>query len=173
MVNLAVDQQYVASLAAQFATLNSNAYANYQNAFQNYLLDLQSAGPGAAAPVEPTPPQLIVLNTALALQIVVAWDNAWGSLVAGAPNPVLNLSPAISYVGAAVITPPVPAAPPTPNDPVGPPQGATNSAGQQMYYTVAGDSSANGAVFNDARGTFVKVVVQTPFGGEAYWEKIS
>jgi hypothetical protein len=42
-----------------------------------------------------------------------------------------------------------------------------------MYYTVAGDTLPNGAVFTDTRGTFVKVVIQTPFGGEAYWEKVS
>jgi hypothetical protein len=173
MANLAVDQQYVASLATQFATLNSNAYANYQNTFQNYLLDLTSAGPGAVPPVEPTPPQLIVLNTTLALQLVVAWDTAWGTLAPGAPAPVLNLTPAISYVTAAAITPPAPPVTPAPNDPVGPPQGVNNAAGQPMFYTVAGDTLPNGAVFTDTRGTFVKVIVQTPFGGEAYWEKVS
>lgn len=173
MVNLAVDQQYVTNLAANIALLNSNTYSNYQNTFANYLLAMQSAGPEAAAPVEPSAPQLMVLNTALALQLVIAYDAAWASATTTSGAPTLDLTSAISFVQAAAIQPPAPVVPPVPNDPVGPPQGAANSAGQQMYYTVAGDTLPNGAVFTDTRGTFVKVVIQTPFGGEAYWEKVS
>ena len=166
MVNLAVDQQYVASLASNIALLNSNAYSNYQQAFANFQL-------GGATGDEPAPPQLMVLNTALALQLVVAYDNAWASATTTSGAPKLDLTSAITFVQAAPIQPPVPVPVPAPNDPVGPAQGVANSAGQQMYYTVTGDTSPNGTVFSDTRGTFVKVVIATPFGNEAYWEKVA
>lgn len=51
MPDLAIDTQYVASLATNYAHLNSNLYSNYQNAFQNYLLARQSAGPDATPEV--------------------------------------------------------------------------------------------------------------------------
>lgn len=42
-----------------------------------------------------------------------------------------------------------------------------------IYYTVTGDSSPDGTKFTDARGTFVKHMVVTPFGKNAYWELLS
>lgn len=172
MVNLAVDQQYVTNWANNIALLNSNLYANYQNAFQNWLLASSSEPSGQSLPA-PTAPQLAVANTALALQLVVAFDNAWAGIVGvpGAKAPTLDLSPAITYVQAAAITPPVQVEPPPPNDPVGPPQGVVASDGKQMYYTVAGDTSPGETVITDTRGTFTKITIQTPFGGESYWEK--
>ena len=65
-------------------------------------------------------------------------------------------------------TPPAPPSLiPTVADPVGP-----QSVGN-LYLTVAGDTSGDGTKFTDVRGTFLKHVVSTPFGGEAYWEKVS
>ena len=64
--------------------------------------------------------------------------------------------------------PPAPA--PTPvvsSDPVGP-----LSVGS-IYLTVPGDMSMIGTEYTDARGTFVKLGAQTPFGISAYWRKIA
>ena len=62
---------------------------------------------------------------------------------------------------------PLPPAPSTPpGDPVGPQSIDT------IYLSVAGDNYPNGAMFTDTRGTFQKYVVVTPFGRNAYWEKI-
>jgi hypothetical protein len=42
-----------------------------------------------------------------------------------------------------------------------------------IYLTVPGDTNQDGAQFTDARGTFQKHMVVTPFGRSAYWEKIA
>ena len=63
-----------------------------------------------------------------------------------------------------------PAPPPTPaatNEPVGP-----QSIGA-LYYSVSGENFPDGAKFTDARGTFLKHVVITPFGRTNYWEKVA
>jgi hypothetical protein len=65
-----------------------------------------------------------------------------------------------------------PPPPPTPQaqapaDPVG-----LQSVGT-IYLSVRGETYQNGASFTDSRGTFQKHVVVTPFGRNAYWEKIS
>jgi hypothetical protein len=173
MVNLAVDQQYVASIATQFATLNAQAYADYQNVYQDYLIAQQSAGPGAAPPVAPVPPQLLVLNTVAALALVVAVDGAWGTLAPGAQPPVLNLTSAIGYVQAPAIQPPAPPVTLPPTDPVGPSEGANTITGNAMFETVVGDTSPAGSVFVDPRGTFVKVGSPSPMGTEYFWEKVA
>ena len=64
------------------------------------------------------------------------------------------------------IAPPQPVLPTPPSDPVGPQSIGT------IYLSVAGDTYPNGAVFTDTRGTFQKYMVVTPFGRNAYWEKI-
>jgi hypothetical protein len=66
-------------------------------------------------------------------------------------------------------TPPTPPAPqlPTGGDPVG-----LQSVGD-IYLSVPGDIYPNGATYTDARGTFEKHVVATPFGRSSYWEKIA
>lgn len=61
---------------------------------------------------------------------------------------------------------PQPVAQTPPSDPVGP-----QSIGS-IYLSVVGDSYPNGAIFTDTRGTFQKYMVVTPFGRNAYWEKI-
>jgi len=63
---------------------------------------------------------------------------------------------------------PQPATPtPAGGDPVG-----LQSIGD-IYLSVAGETYPNGAQFTDSRGTFQKYVVITPFGRNAYWEKIA
>lgn len=64
------------------------------------------------------------------------------------------------------IAPALPAPPAPPSDPVG-----AQSIGT-IYLSVVGDTYPNGAVFTDTRGTFQKYMVVTPFGRNAYWEKI-
>lgn len=56
---------------------------------------------------------------------------------------------------------------PAPTDPVG-----AQSIGN-IYLSVPGDTSADGTRFSDARGTFQKHVVVTPFGRSSYWQKIA
>jgi len=64
--------------------------------------------------------------------------------------------------------PPAPPVPQTPcNDPVG------LQALGVLYLSVSGETYPDGAKFNDARGTFLKHVVITPFGRTNYWEKIA
>jgi hypothetical protein len=177
MGNLAIDQQYVNSEAGLLVHLNANAINLYRGAFASYLKALESAGPGAKPPVEPDPPLLYVFDSVHALQLVVAYDNAMGAAAMSpggiATNPTLDFSPAITTVQAVRLTKPVPPVTPQPVSPVGPPQGVNAPSGNPMYYTVTGDILGDGATFNDARGSFVKRVIQTPFGGESYWEKVS
>ena len=42
-----------------------------------------------------------------------------------------------------------------------------------LYLSVPGETYPDGAKFSDARGTFLKHVVFTPFGRTNYWEKIA
>jgi hypothetical protein len=42
-----------------------------------------------------------------------------------------------------------------------------------IYYSVPGENFLDGANFTDARGTFLKHVVITPFGRTNYWEKVA
>lgn len=65
-----------------------------------------------------------------------------------------------------------PAPQPTPqtlagSDPVG-----LQSIGN-IYLSVRGETYPDGATFSDTRGTFEKHLVVTPFGANAYWEKIA
>jgi hypothetical protein len=43
--------------------------------------------------------------------------------------------------------------------------------GQNMYYVLLGDHTPPGQPVNDPRGTFIKKLVETPFGFNAYYEK--
>ena len=65
--------------------------------------------------------------------------------------------------------PPAPPAPaPAENtDPVGP-----LSVGNLYLSTIAGLAYPDGSTYTEARGTFLKHVVITPFGRTNYWEKI-
>ena len=65
--------------------------------------------------------------------------------------------------------PPAPP-PPTPvnTDPVG-----AQSVGNLYLSTALGNTYPDGAVYTEARGTFLKHVVITPFGRTNYWEKTS
>jgi hypothetical protein len=56
---------------------------------------------------------------------------------------------------------------PTSNDPVG-----LQSIGT-IYLSVPGETYQDGASFTGLRGTFLKHLVLTPFGRNAYWEKIA
>ena len=64
---------------------------------------------------------------------------------------------------------PLPPAPQSPAsaDPVG-----LQSIGD-IYLSVPGETYPDGAKFTDPRGTFQKHMVVTPFGRNAYWEKIA
>jgi hypothetical protein len=42
-----------------------------------------------------------------------------------------------------------------------------------IYLSVRGEAYQDGATFTDTRGTFQKHMVVTPFGWNAYWEKIA
>ena len=57
------------------------------------------------------------------------------------------------------------------------PTAANEPVGQQslgvLYYSVPGENFPDGAKFTDARGTFMKHVVITPFGRMNYWEKVA
>jgi hypothetical protein len=66
-------------------------------------------------------------------------------------------------------TPPPPPTPLTPasDDPVG------LQAVGNIYLSVRGETYQNGATFTDSRGTFQKHLVATPFGLNAYWQKIA
>lgn len=174
MPNLAIDEQLVNSYDTGFTHLNSNAMTLYRDAFQNFLRASESAGPGAQQPVEPDPPQLIVFDTTKALQLVLAYDNALtaGLGDANGVSPTLDLSTAIAHVQAARLQKPTRPVTPQPSSPVGPSQGVKAASGNPMYYTVTGDTLPDGAMVQDARGSFEKHIVQTPFGGESYWEKI-
>ncbi|HMD48984.1 MAG TPA: hypothetical protein VKG79_07795 [Bryobacteraceae bacterium] len=65
--------------------------------------------------------------------------------------------------------PPAPP-PPTPvnSDPVGP-----QSVGNLYLSTPLGNTYPDGAMYTEARGTFLKHVTITPFGRTHYWEKVS
>ncbi len=61
---------------------------------------------------------------------------------------------------------------PTPETPAGSDPVGLQSIGN-IYLSVAGENYPDGATFTDARGTFQKYMVVTPFGTDAYWEKIA
>jgi hypothetical protein len=65
---------------------------------------------------------------------------------------------------------PVPA--PTPQTPAGSDPVGLQSIGN-IYLSVPGETYPDGAHFTDTRGTFEKHLVVTPFGANAYWEKIA
>lgn len=54
--------------------------------------------------------------------------------------------------------------------PVSDPVGA--QALGNIFLSVVGDTYPDGAKFTDSRGTFQKRLVATPFGRNAYWEKV-
>lgn len=155
-----IEQQYVTSIAGQYNLWNTNAYSLYTQKFNEWVQGGQN-GPAPAAP------QFTVLNTSIAYNLAMAWSNALG-VKAGTngPNPVLDFTSALITFQSQPQTVP---APPTPV--VGDPVGAQSTP--TTYLTVVGDASPNGAVFTDSRGTFVKTVINTPFGNEAYWTKVA
>jgi hypothetical protein len=59
----------------------------------------------------------------------------------------------------------------TPQTPAGDNPVGLQSVGS-LYLSVPGETYQDEAKFTDARGTFVKHVVVTPFGRTCYWEKI-
>jgi hypothetical protein len=61
---------------------------------------------------------------------------------------------------------------PTPQTPVISDPVGLQSIGS-IYLSVAGETYQNGAQFTNSRGTFQKHMVVTPFGRNAYWEKIA
>ncbi len=65
-----------------------------------------------------------------------------------------------------------PAPQPAPQSPAGDDPVGLQSIGN-IYLSVPGETYQNGAQFTDTRGTFQKHVVVTPFGRNAYWEKIA
>jgi hypothetical protein len=65
-----------------------------------------------------------------------------------------------------------PPAPPTPQTPAGGDPVGLQAIGN-IYLSVPGDSYQDGAKFTDTRGTFQKHMVVTPFGRNAYWEKLA
>jgi hypothetical protein len=65
-----------------------------------------------------------------------------------------------------------PAPPPTPQTPAGEDPVGLQSLGN-IYLSVTGETYQDGAEFTDTRGTFLKHLVATPFGANAYWEKIA
>lgn len=141
--NTALENEYNAAVAAYNA---------------EYGIDPSPMTGNVPTPAPPKPPMLTVVNTnaveALEVQSAVL-------LTAGQDPSTLNWNSVFSQVQ---YTPP----PVVPNtititDPVG-----TQNFGN-IYNTVPGDNSPNGAIFIDPRGTFVKTVVATPFGNESYW----
>jgi hypothetical protein len=61
---------------------------------------------------------------------------------------------------------------PTPQTPAGDDPVGLQSVGT-IYLSVPGETYPDGATFTDSRGTFQKHMVVTPFGRNAYWEKIA
>jgi len=166
-----IAQEYVQNFVqGEINEANSNAYANYQNVFSNWAI--QQIG----AP--PAPPQLKVLNQALALQLFITYSNTAYQGAIGSKVALLDLSSAISTVQAAPIQLPPPAIPAPPSDPVGPPDGSFVTMGAETYntyYNVAGETPAqypNGTKFTDSRGTFLHIENATPFGISSRWALI-
>jgi hypothetical protein len=65
-----------------------------------------------------------------------------------------------------------PAPQPTPQTPASADPVGLQSIGN-IYLSVPGETYPDGAEFTDTRGTFEKHLVVTPFGANAYWEKIA
>jgi hypothetical protein len=65
-----------------------------------------------------------------------------------------------------------PAPQPAPQTPVGSDPVGLQSIGN-IYLSVPGETYPDGATFTDPRGTFEKHLVVTPFGANAYWQKIA
>jgi hypothetical protein len=61
---------------------------------------------------------------------------------------------------------------PTPQTPAGDDPVGLQSLGA-IYLSIPGETYQDGAKFTDKRGTFLKHMVVTPFGRNAYWEKIA
>jgi hypothetical protein len=64
-----------------------------------------------------------------------------------------------------------PAPAPTPQAPASSDPVGLQSIGN-IYLSVRGETYPDGAEFTDTRGTFQKHLVVTPFGANAYWEKV-
>lgn len=161
MTDPAVAQGWLASQVRLIQTTNNTAWSNYKTQFGEWVsLGQQGTPPG--------PPVLKSLNQALALALFDIFSDAFNTAL-GTANPVLDFSAAVTFFTPAPIAPPLPVIPPPPSDPVGPDQGTQDLQGREMYYNVSGDSFVNGQRFTDARGTFVHVVIATPFGMESYW----
>jgi hypothetical protein len=65
-----------------------------------------------------------------------------------------------------------PAPQPAPQTPAGSDPVGLQSIGN-IYLSVPGETYPDGATFTDSRGTFEKHLVVTPFGANAYWQKIA
>jgi hypothetical protein len=65
-----------------------------------------------------------------------------------------------------------PAPQPTPQTPASGDPVVLQSIGN-IYLSVPGETYPDGAEYTDSRGTFEKHLVVTPFGANAYWEKIA
>jgi hypothetical protein len=82
---------------------------------------------------------------------------------AGSIEVSTNIQDYPPYFPAPLPAPQVPAG----NDPVG-----LQSIGN-IYLSIPGETYPDGATFTDPRGTFEKHLVVTPFGANAYWQKVA
>ncbi len=83
------------------------------------------------------------------------------------PPGSINVSTNIADYPPFTPPPPPTTATPASDDPVG-----LQSVGN-IYLSLPGETYQNGATFTDNRGTFQKHLVATPFGLNAYWQKIA
>jgi hypothetical protein len=109
--------------------------------------------------------------SALQPPVTIAPGNAQPGVVAYDPQhpPAGSIKVSTNIQDYPPFAPPPQPTPQTPasGDPVG-----LQSIGN-IYLSVPGETYPDGAEFTDARGTFEKRLVVTPFGANAYWEKVA
>lgn len=151
---------------------NTDATKAAQVAIQGYVIDTQTMVWGW------DPCQVMVLRKGFGYTWVPNALQAGVQIAPGigTPGNLIPYDPNNPPAGAIKVT--IDAADLKPFDPPPPPKPAvaiTDPVGPQsfgnIYLTVAGDDSPNGTPFTDDRGTFIKRMVATPFGRNAYWEK--